>query len=57
MNYKKISNYLMWSSLIAVVVAGFVFFTQNNVFNLAGTQWILIAIMLGVYSIGAKMQA
>ncbi len=57
MNYKKISNYLMWSSLITVVVAGFVFFTQNNVFNLAGTQWILIAIMLGVYSIGAKMQA
>ncbi len=51
------SNYLIWASLGASVVAGFVFLTQNNVFNLAGTQWILIAIILGVYSIGAKMKA
>ncbi len=57
MNYKKTSDYLMWLSLGASVVAGFVFLTQNNLFNLAGTQWILIAIILGVYSLGAKGKA
>ncbi len=57
MNYEKMSDYLMWVSLVAVFVAGFVFLTQNNIFNLAGTQWILIAIILGIYSIGAKIKA
>lgn len=41
---------LMVLSMAAAALAGYVFLTQNSVFGIAGTQWILIAILLGVYS-------
>jgi hypothetical protein len=38
-------------SLVALILSAFVFFTKVDIFGIAGTQWILIAIVLGVYSI------
>lgn len=37
-------------SMVAAALAVYVFLTQNSVFGIAGTQWILVAILLGVYS-------
>ena len=53
----KIDNYLIILSVAAVVVAAYVSFFKNDVFGLAGTQWILIAIVLGIYGMYAKMRA
>ena len=41
---------LMGLSVLATFLSGYVFVTQNSVFGIAGTQWILIAILLGVYA-------
>lgn len=41
---------LMVLSLLSAVAAGYDFMTGSNLFNLAGTQWILIAILFAVYS-------
>jgi hypothetical protein len=37
-------------SLITLIISAFDFLTKNDVFGIAGTQWILISIALGVYS-------
>lgn len=55
--YKKHDNNLMWLSVAATVTAGYDFLAHTNVFGLAGTQWILIAIVLGVYAIYLKLRA
>lgn len=52
----QIDNVLIALSALTVIVSGYVFLTQQEVFNLAGTQWILIAIVLGIYGMYAKMQ-
>lgn len=51
------SDVLIIISIIAAVIAGFVSLTQNNLFNLAGTQWMLIAIVLGIYAMYSKMKS
>lgn len=51
----KIAEVLMFFSVVAVLVSGAVSFWQLN-FWLAGTQWILIGIVLGMYSIFLKMR-
>lgn len=50
MNKDKMTIALMVLSLLSTVSAGYVFLTQNSLFGLAGTQWILLAILLAVYS-------
>jgi len=47
---EKMTLALMSLSVLATVLAGYVFLTQNSVFGIAGTQWMLIAILLGVYA-------
>lgn len=51
---KNLGNILIVLSVAAVVISGYVNVTQNEVLKLAGTQWILIAIVLGIYGIYAK---
>ena len=41
---------LMVLSLLSAAAGGYVSLTQTDLFRLAGTQWILIAILLAVYS-------
>jgi hypothetical protein len=41
----------MGISLLALLLTIYVFFTHNNLFGIAGTQWILISILFGVYSL------
>jgi hypothetical protein len=50
MNRERIMMALMGLSVLSAVAAGYVFVSQNSFLNLAGTQWILIAILLGVYA-------
>lgn len=47
-------DWLIWVSVLAAVIAGYVSLTQSDVFKLAGTQWMLIAIILGIYGLYAK---
>jgi hypothetical protein len=54
MNDKKISDTLMVISILTAVIAGYVSVSQNNLFKLAGTQWMLIAIIFGIYAMYAK---
>ncbi len=51
---KKLPDILMALSVIAVLFAGYDFLTKGNLMNLAGTQWILIAIVLAIYGLYAK---
>lgn len=53
---KKANDTLMTLSVVAAVLAGYVSVSQSTVFGLAGTQWILIAIVLAIYGIYAKMR-
>jgi hypothetical protein len=53
---KKLPDALIWLSVIAAIVAGYVFFSKNDVMAIAGTQWILIAIALGIYGLYAKQR-
>lgn len=48
---KKQGGFLIILSVIAVVISGYVSISQNSVLNLAGTQWMMIAIVLGIYGI------
>jgi hypothetical protein len=41
----------MGLSILSLILSVYVFFSQNEVFGIAGTQWILISIVLGVYSV------
>ena len=48
----------MLLSVIAVILAGLVFtVAKTGILGLAGTQWVLIAIILGIYGIYAKLRA
>ncbi len=50
-------NKSMWSkvsivlSAIAVVLSAVVSFTKVDILGLAGTQWILIGVVLGIYAL------
>lgn len=50
-NLSKIFMILSVASLAGAVVA---FFFKYDTFGLAGTQWILIAILLGIYAMFAS---
>jgi uncharacterized membrane protein YuzA (DUF378 family) len=54
MNNKKCKNIFMGLSIIAAVAAGYVSVFQKELFNLAGTQWMLIAIILGIFGLYAQ---
>lgn len=42
----------------AIFVGGYVFLSEvEQVFNLAGTQWILIAILFGILAINASLRS
>ena len=50
MKNKMLSKVVFILSLLSVVMAAVVSFTQTTVW-LAGTQWLLIAIILAVYAV------
>ena len=50
----KMGDWLIWLSILALIISGFDFLTKSDIFNLAGTQWILIAIALGIYGLYFK---
>lgn len=50
------SDVLVWLSVLAAVIAGYVSMATTDLFGLAGTQWMLIAIVLGIYGIYTKMR-
>lgn len=52
----KANDILMAISVLAAVIAGYVSVAQSDVFGLAGTQWMLIAIVLAIYGIYVKMK-
>ncbi len=54
---KSKSNILIWLSVAAVVVAAADFIFKTDVLSLAGTQWILIAIVFGIYALYTKTNA
>lgn len=54
---KKQGGILMILSVIAVIISGYVSISQNAVLNLAGTQWMMIAIVLGIYGIYVNTKA
>lgn len=49
-NKATISKVAIWLSLIAVVLAAVDTFGKTDVLGLAGTQWILIGIVLAIYA-------
>lgn len=53
MQNKKTSSVLFILSVIALILSGYVFFSQNEIFGLAGTQMILISMVLGIYAVYA----
>jgi predicted Na+-dependent transporter len=52
--HKNKHNWLIILSIAAVLIAAYNFFTKSDVLNLAGTQWILIAIVFGIYALYSK---
>lgn len=54
---KSKANILMGLSVVAVVLAAVDFIFKMDVLTLAGTQWILIAIVFGIYALFAKENA
>ena len=56
MKNKKLSDILIFLSVLTAVIAGYVSLSQVNVFKLAGTQWMLIAIILGIYGLYSKIR-
>ncbi|MCX6761469.1 MAG: Phr family secreted Rap phosphatase inhibitor [Candidatus Moranbacteria bacterium] len=53
---KKHSDILMGLSVLAALVSGFNFLFKADIFGLAGTQWMLIALILAVYGIYVKLR-
>jgi len=49
-HHKSPSGILFILSVVALIITAYVTFTGNDVFNIAGTQWMLVAIVLAVYS-------
>ena len=54
---KQLPDILTILSVAAVIISGYVSLSKNDVFGLAGTQWMLIGIVLGIYALYAKMRA
>lgn len=54
MNMKKLADVLIILSIVTAVISGLVSLFQLNLY-LAGTQWILIAIALGIYGLFIKL--
>jgi len=54
MSKKPLGDILIFLSVLSVAAAGYVFATQKDLAQLAGTQWILIGIVLGIYGLYAK---
>jgi len=56
MNAKKAGDILIIVSVIAALIAAYVNIAdmKGGLLNLAGTQWILIAIVLGIYAVYAR---
>jgi hypothetical protein len=51
-----ISNVLIALAVLAAIIAGIVSVFQINNWYLAGTQWMLISVVLGVFAIYAEMK-
>jgi hypothetical protein len=49
-------NILIGLSILAVLVSAYDSLAKTDIFGLAGTQWMLIALILAVYGIYAKMR-
>lgn len=47
---KSPSSILFALSVVAFIITVYVTLTNNDVFKIAGTQWILVAILLAVYA-------
>jgi hypothetical protein len=56
MNNKKTSDIIIIISVITAIISGYVSMTQTDIFRLAGTQWMLIAIILGIYGLYMKLK-
>jgi hypothetical protein len=56
METKKMADALIGISILVVVISGYVSISKMDVFGLAGTQWMMIAIVLGIYALYAKMR-
>lgn len=56
MKKKNTGDILMGISAVAALVSGYDFLTQTSLLGLAGTQWILIAVIFALYGIYAKMK-
>jgi hypothetical protein len=56
MNTKKTADVLAVLSVLSVLIAGYVNLSKVDVFKLAGTQWILIGIVLGIYAMYLRMR-
>jgi hypothetical protein len=56
MNMKKMPDILVALSIVAVLVAAYDNLSKTDIMNLAGTQWILIGIVLGIYAMYLKMR-
>jgi len=54
---KSKSDILIILSVIAVVISAADFLFKIDIVSLAGTQWILIAIVFGIYGLYAKLKA
>lgn len=54
MNMKNKSDILVALSVAAVILAGVDFVAKTDILTLAGTQWILIGIVLGIYALYFK---
>lgn len=51
---KKKSEVLVWLSVLAVVISAIDSIFKTDILNLAGTQWMLIGIVLAVYALYMK---
>lgn len=50
-NVKSPASILFGLSVAALLITVYVTLTQKTVFNIAGTQWILVSIVFSVYAI------
>ena len=48
-------NILIVMSALAAIMSGLDFLFHIDVLNIAGSQWMLMAIILGIYGVFAKM--
>ena len=53
---KTLSNILIALAVLTAIIAGVVSVFQLNNWYLAGTQWMMIAIILGIFAIYAEMK-